>query len=251
MKVDRREFLAAAASLASALASSSVAQSGDPAPDWGGPVVDTHLHLRDGLDANYVTLQGCGVTHAVLRARDTSGEQVRAIRAKYPKLFVWTASADITKPEAEAALTKAIKHGAVGLGEIKSHVAADGPELRRMYALAADLNVTDHDPLPGGPPLRRRGCLRHRLQAVRGNAEGVSEDPIHRPRRRVLGERQRRLRERDGLPSGPDQAGRNHRQAARATIRISSAICRPTPAITRCRVTPTFTRDFLSAIRTS
>ena len=118
------------------------AQTTPPPPTWGGPVIDTHLHLRDGLDANYQHLQGCGVTHAVLRARDTSGEQVRAIQAKYPKLFVWTASTDITRPEAEAALTKAIKEGAIGLGELKSHVAADGPELRRMYALAADLNVT-------------------------------------------------------------------------------------------------------------
>jgi len=138
--VRRREFLAAAAGLASAVALG--AQSGDPAPDWGGPVVDTHLHLREGLDANYKHCQGCGVSHAVLRARDTAVEQVRAIRARYPNKFVWTASADITKPDAEAALTAAIKNGAVGFGEIKSHVAADGPELRRMYALAADLNVS-------------------------------------------------------------------------------------------------------------
>jgi predicted TIM-barrel fold metal-dependent hydrolase len=38
-------------------------------------------------------------------------------------------------------LTKAVKDGALGFGEIKFHVEADGPELRRMYALAAELNV--------------------------------------------------------------------------------------------------------------
>ena len=53
----------------------------------------------------------------------------------------WFASTDITKPEAADLLTKAVKNGALGLGELKSHVAAAGPELRRMYALAAELDV--------------------------------------------------------------------------------------------------------------
>jgi predicted TIM-barrel fold metal-dependent hydrolase len=139
MKMDRREFLATAAALASA---SALGAQADPPPQWDGPVLDTHLHLRNGVDANYTHMQGCGVTHAVLRARDASIDQVRSIQSKYPKRFVWTASADITKPDAEASLTKAIKDGAAGFGEIKSHVAADGPELRRLYALAADLNVS-------------------------------------------------------------------------------------------------------------
>ncbi|MDX2031613.1 MAG: amidohydrolase [Blastocatellia bacterium] len=50
-------------------------------------------------------------------------------------------SADITRPDAEELLTRAVKEGARGIGEIKFHVEADGPELRRMYALAAELNV--------------------------------------------------------------------------------------------------------------
>jgi uncharacterized protein len=37
--------------------------------------------------------------------------------------------------------TQAVKDGAQGFGEMKFHVAADGPELRRIYALAADLKV--------------------------------------------------------------------------------------------------------------
>jgi predicted TIM-barrel fold metal-dependent hydrolase len=66
---------------------------------------------------------------------------VKAIQAKYPGRFVWSASADITKPEARELHTKAVKDGASGLGEIKFHVEADGPELQRMYGLAAELNV--------------------------------------------------------------------------------------------------------------
>jgi uncharacterized protein len=38
-------------------------------------------------------------------------------------------------------LTESVKAGAQGFGELKFHVAADGPELRRMAALAADLRV--------------------------------------------------------------------------------------------------------------
>jgi predicted TIM-barrel fold metal-dependent hydrolase len=47
----------------------------------------------------------------------------------------------VTKPDAEQVLTQAVKDGAQGFGELKFHVAADGPELRRIYALAADLHV--------------------------------------------------------------------------------------------------------------
>ena len=104
-------------------------------------MLDTHLHMRRDIDGNAAHCDGCGVKQAVLLARSNSGDQVKAVQAKYPGRFVWAASADITKPDAEELLTKAVKDGASGLGEIKFHVAADGPELRRMYALAADLNV--------------------------------------------------------------------------------------------------------------
>lgn len=134
--LNRRQFLAAAVSTVSTLRMQMAAS-----PEWGGPVLDIHSHLRQGLDANVTHMDGCGVTHAMLLARSSASEQVKAIQAKYPKRFVWAASADITRPEATELLTKAVKDGAIGLGEIKFHVEADGPELRRMYALAAELNV--------------------------------------------------------------------------------------------------------------
>ena len=110
-------------------------------PEWGARVIDIHLHLRRSPEQNTAHIDGCGVQKAILLARSASVADIEAIQAKYPGRFVWSASADITKPEAEAMLTEAVKKGAVGLGELKSHVAADGPELRRMYALAAELNV--------------------------------------------------------------------------------------------------------------
>ena len=45
------------------------------------------------------------------------------------------------RPDAADLLTKAMKDGALILGELKDHVAADGPEMRRMYDLAAELDV--------------------------------------------------------------------------------------------------------------
>ena len=205
MKISRRELLATAA--VAAWGSRLEAQ-GDPPPDWGGPIVDTHLHLRGTVDANHTHMQGCGVTHAVLRARDSAADQVQAIQQKYPGRFVVDGERDAAKPEAEALLTKAVKAGgAVGFGEIKSHVEADGPELRRLFSLAADLGRLDHGSLPGSAALRRRGRVCHRLQALRGDAEGVSEDSVHRPCGRVLGQRQRRLRQRRDYPTGPIARG--------------------------------------------
>lgn len=136
--MNRRQFLGATVAAA---AGANLRTLAAPQNEWGGSVLDIHFHLRQGLDANMVHMQGCGVTNAVLLTRGTAVEQVKAIQAKYPNRFVWSASADITKPDAVEVLTKAVKDGALGLGEIKFHVAADGPELRRMYALAADLQV--------------------------------------------------------------------------------------------------------------
>src|SRR5258707_15456008 len=53
----------------------------------------------------------------------------------------WFGTAEVTRPNAEALLPQALKPGATGFGELKFPVAADGPEMRRVYDLAAELNV--------------------------------------------------------------------------------------------------------------
>jgi uncharacterized protein len=63
------------------------------------------------------------------------------MQAKYPGRFIWAAGTDVTNPQAADLLRGALKSGATGLGEIKSHVACDSPEMRRVYALAAEMNV--------------------------------------------------------------------------------------------------------------
>ena len=81
------------------------------------------------------------MTKANLLTRGAVLEQVKALQAAAPGRFTWFNSYDVTKPDAEQVLTQAVKDGAQGFGEMKFHVAADGPELRRIYALAADLRV--------------------------------------------------------------------------------------------------------------
>ena len=136
---NRRGFLKNVAALASLW--SLRGQSPSPG-EWGGPVVDCHHHLRRTPEANLLHLDGAGISGAVVLARENSADQIGMWRTQYSgRLLGWFASTDITKPEAEDLLTTAVKAGAIGLGELKSHVAAAGPELRRMYALAAELGV--------------------------------------------------------------------------------------------------------------
>jgi predicted TIM-barrel fold metal-dependent hydrolase len=109
---------------------------------WGGPVVDCHHHIRRATEQNIAHLNGCGVSNAMILARANSADDIKAIDTQFPgRVLGWFASGNIASPDAEEVLTKAVKSGAIGLGELKFHVEAAGPELRRMYALAAELQV--------------------------------------------------------------------------------------------------------------
>lgn len=136
--MNRREFLE---SVAAAAALPALARQGGLANEWGSPVFDLHFHIRPQPAGNLAHLDGAGVTKANLLTRGAVGERVKALQAAGPGRFTWFNSYDVTKPDAEQVLTQAVKDGAQGFGEMKFHVAADGPELRRMYALAAELSV--------------------------------------------------------------------------------------------------------------
>ena len=135
--INRREFLETVA--AAAAVPMLVTQ--DAANEWGSPVFDLHFHLRPQPASNLAHLDGAGVTKANLLTRGAALDQMKALQARAPGRFTWFTSYDVTKSDAEQVLTQAVKNGAQGFGEMKFHVAADGPELRRMYALAADLRV--------------------------------------------------------------------------------------------------------------
>ena len=136
--MNRRQFLEA---VTAAAVLPAVAGQGVSGNEWGSPVFDLHFHLRPLPASNFAHLDGAGVTKANLLTRGAVLEQVQALQAAAPGRFTWFNSYDVTKPDAEQVLTQAVKAGAQGFGEMKFHVAADGPELRRMYALAADLGV--------------------------------------------------------------------------------------------------------------
>jgi uncharacterized protein len=136
--MNRREFLE---TLSLAAAVPLIGRQSPPANEWGTPVFDLHFHLRPQPAANLAHLDGAGVTKANLLTRAAGLEQVKALDAAAPGRFTWFGSYDVTRPDAEQVLTQAIKDGAQGFGEMKFHVAADGPEFRRAYALAADLKV--------------------------------------------------------------------------------------------------------------
>ena len=135
--MDRRAFLVSAGAMA--IATPLKAQD---APTWSSPVLDLHWHMRKSPEANLAHMAGSGVAQANLLAGSGGQEMVSILQAQNPHRFPsWFASSDITKPQAETILTQAVKNGAAGFGEIKFHVAADGPELQRMYALAGELGV--------------------------------------------------------------------------------------------------------------
>ena len=112
-----------------------------PNAEWVSPVFDLHFHVRGRPADNIAHLDGAGIAKANLLTRMASAEQVAAVQAAAPDRFTWFVSADLSKPESVDALTQAVKIGARGFGEMKHHFAADGPEARRGYALAADLGV--------------------------------------------------------------------------------------------------------------
>jgi predicted TIM-barrel fold metal-dependent hydrolase len=136
--MNRREFLG---SITAAAVVPALRFQEPPANEWGGPVFDVHFHLRAQPASNLAHLDGAGIAKANLLTRGPALEQVKALQSAAPGRFTWFSSSDVTKPDAEQVLTQAVKDGAQGFGEMKFHVAADGPELRRMYDLAAELRV--------------------------------------------------------------------------------------------------------------
>jgi predicted TIM-barrel fold metal-dependent hydrolase len=109
--------------------------------EWGSPVLDLHFHMRAQPAQNLAHLDGAGIAKANLLTRAGAADQVAAAQAAAPGRFTWFASADVGQPAVIDALTQAVRSGARGFGEMKFHYATDGPEFRRVYALAADLNV--------------------------------------------------------------------------------------------------------------
>ena len=144
-QIDRREFLhtvAAATGVIVPTFRSAEGVSGQAAAgEWGSPVFDIHLHPRATVEGSLAHLDGSGVTKAVLLTGAAAAERAKQTVAAHPTRFVRFASIDMTQPAAIDYLQTAAKEGAIGFGEIKSQVAAASPEMQRLYAMAAELNL--------------------------------------------------------------------------------------------------------------
>jgi uncharacterized protein len=134
--VNRRTFLQA--TLAAAATTALPAQT---AYEWGGTVLDTHLHLRREADDCFTHMKGCGVTHAVLLTGARDEERAQAEMMKRPKTFARSVSTDPAQPDADQILRKALSGGAASIGELKFHLALDSPEMARVFDIAAEMKV--------------------------------------------------------------------------------------------------------------
>ncbi len=137
MLITRRSLLLASAAAAPFAA---VAQKPDR-PDWGGKVLDIHLHPKNQDDGEIAHMDGCGVSHAIILGAAAQVERTKTRMTKAPGRMKFFASVNVTLPNTVETLRTAAAAGAIGFGELKSQVACDGPEMRRVFDLAAELKV--------------------------------------------------------------------------------------------------------------
>src|SRR3954464_13591022 len=102
--MQRRTFLSAA--LASSIVPELRAQ---PEPVWGGPVLDTHLHLRRDPDACFTHIKGCGVTNAVLLQHASDEDSAKQEMARRTGVFARSVSTDPGELGADEVIRKGIR----------------------------------------------------------------------------------------------------------------------------------------------
>jgi predicted TIM-barrel fold metal-dependent hydrolase len=68
-------------------------------------------------------------------------ERAKAEMERRPGHFVRSVRTDPAQADSSAILRDALKSGAVSIGELKFHLALDSPEMRRVYDIAAELQV--------------------------------------------------------------------------------------------------------------
>jgi uncharacterized protein len=141
--LSRRQFLQVAGTLAATQAFH--------AQDVGEPILDLHQHTpynnrpRDLVLAHQerhrvkttVLLPGEGWMLKV-----TGGNRdCAAFQAAHTDRYVRFATADAAESRAIDVLRGNIERGAIGIGEMKYHVAVDSPEMHRVYKLAEEMQV--------------------------------------------------------------------------------------------------------------
>lgn len=121
------------------------------APGEAEPILDLHQHTRYGGRSNEQLVAHQAI-HRITTTVLLPGEgwmlselgdnaSCAALQADYPDLFVRFACADAGESRAVDVLRGNIHRGAIGIGEMKFHVAVDSPEMHRIYKLAEELQV--------------------------------------------------------------------------------------------------------------
>ena len=105
------------------------------------PIIDIHYHPNGPAGQEIRHADGAGITRAVLLPGAGDDSRSKGDVEQYPDRFVRFTNYDVREPDAEPHLRGAIQNGAIGFGELKYPVACDGPEMLRVYALAAELRV--------------------------------------------------------------------------------------------------------------
>jgi uncharacterized protein len=142
-KMTRRGFLGALPVAAAAVADLALA-----APE---PILDLHQHTNyEGRsDAELIAHQAYHrVTTTVLLPGDGwmlsqlgDNASCAALEHDYPGLFQRFACADAAESRAPDVLRGNLHRGAIGIGEMKFHVAVDSPEMDRVYKIAEEAGV--------------------------------------------------------------------------------------------------------------
>ena len=145
--------------------------------------------------------------------RDSGGNAKESMQA-HPGRFVRFVRADVTRPEAIAEMTKGLKEGAIGLGEIKYHVALDGPEMRRVYDLATDAQVPVTIHFQEVPHFEAEGVFNTGFPRLGLDSQGVSPNDDVRRRRRFLDQRECGCAKGCGVSIGSNQTRRPDGQMA-------------------------------------
>jgi predicted TIM-barrel fold metal-dependent hydrolase len=109
--------------------------------EWSSPVLDIHFHPRHGDVREIDHLNGAGIAKAVFLPSLGSEERVARLAAESPARFVRFCNADVRLPDTIGKLRAQLNGGAIGMGELKYPVEIDGPEMRRVYDLAAAFRV--------------------------------------------------------------------------------------------------------------
>lgn len=142
VNLSRRHFVGSAAAAALLRPVAASARLAADVPWAGEKVIDCHFHGRATNEAIIAHLDGAGITSTLISTRENYAERLPTLQANFPgRVLGWSASVDATNPDAVAIMTQRVKAGAKAFGELKSHALADGPEMRRVYAAATELDV--------------------------------------------------------------------------------------------------------------